>query len=214
MVFVNSEGSPLLSGGIAKTRSVKRTAAALLLCACVVVASVVSFKPAVDAIKDQQHMTELISASRLAADDASIDAIADKVPISSLRRPPHHADARLPQIDQSHSSSTTQLGSLDGGSTRNVNINIIRGGGGGGWGSGTPAGPPPKSPAQIMRDNIAANMQQVNALQNQVAQQMARSNDELRAQRNRAASLVKAQVRLLVRVRASVFLVSRCNRTC
>jgi len=130
----------------------------------------------------------------------------------------------LPQIDQSHdhselsgvpySSSTTQLGGLDGGSTRNVNINIIRGGGGGGGGYGAPAAPPPKSPAQIMRDKIAANMQQVNALQNQVAQQMARSNDELRAQRNRAASLVKAQVLLLVRVWASVFLVSRCNRTC
>jgi hypothetical protein len=134
------------------------------------------------------------------------------------------ADAvHLPQIDQSHdhselsgvpySASTTQLGGLDGGSTRNVNINIIRGGGGGG-GYGASAAPPPKSPAQIMRDNIAANMQQVNALQNQVAQQMARSNDELRAQRNRAASLVKAQVRLLVRARASVFIVSRCNRTC
>ena len=79
MVFVKSEGSPLLSGGIAKTRSVKRTAAALLLCACVVVASVVSFKPAVDAIKAQQQMSELMSASRLAADDAEIDAIADKV---------------------------------------------------------------------------------------------------------------------------------------
>ena len=113
-----------------------------------------------------------------------------------------------------YSASTTQLGGLDGGSTRNVNINIIRGGGGGGGGYGAPAAPPSKSPAQIMRDNIAANMQQVNALQNQVAQQMARSNDELRAQRNRAASLVKAQVRLRVLARASVFLASCVNRTC
>lgn len=80
MVFVKSEGSPLLPGGsFAKTRGVKWTAAAVLLCACVIVASVASFKPAVDAIKAQQQMTELMGASRLAADDAEIDAIADKV---------------------------------------------------------------------------------------------------------------------------------------
>ena len=80
MVFIKSEGSPLLPGStFAKKRSVKWTAAAVLLCACVIVASVVSFKPAFDAIKGQQQMTELMSASRLAADDAEIDAIADKV---------------------------------------------------------------------------------------------------------------------------------------
>ncbi len=82
MVFVKSEGSPLLPGPggyVSKTRGLKWTAAAVLLCACVIVASVVSFKPAVDAIKAHQQMSELMSASRLAADDAEIDAIADKV---------------------------------------------------------------------------------------------------------------------------------------
>ena len=220
MVFVKSEGSPLLPGGaIAKTRSVKWTAAALLLCACVIVASVVSFKPAVDAIKDQQQMTELISASRLAADDAAIDSIADKVPQQLARAPAHPlTPCTCPQMDQSsghselsgvpYSASTTSLGSLDGGSTRNVNINIIRGGGGGFGGDGS--APPPKSPAQIMRDNIAANMQQVNVLQSQVAQQMARTNDQLRAQSERAAKLVKAQVRLRVLVAPDARLVTRC----
>ncbi len=89
MVFVKSEGSPLLPGGsFAKTRSVKWTAAAVLLCACVIVASVASFKPAVDAIKAQQQMTELMGASRLAADDAEIDAIADKVCFTLSARVP------------------------------------------------------------------------------------------------------------------------------
>ena len=87
MVFVKSEGSPLLPGGsVAKTRGVKWTAAAVLLCACVIVVSVASFKPAVDAIKSQQQMTELMGASRLAADDAEIDAIADKVFFTRIAR--------------------------------------------------------------------------------------------------------------------------------
>jgi hypothetical protein len=201
MVFVKSEGSPLLPGGsVAKKRSVKWTAAAVLLCACVIVASVVSFKPAVDAIKAQQHMTELMSASRLAADDAEIDAIADKVVMCSRRRARFsllaHA-VRYFQVDQSsdrselsgipYTASSTKLGSLDGGSTRNVNINIIRGGGGGDGGFSSP---PPPSPAQIM----SKNLQKVNAIEAQVAQQMARANDEIRAQKKRAADLVKAQV--------------------
>jgi hypothetical protein len=38
------------------------------------------------------------------------------------------------------------------------------------------------------------NLQKVNAIQAQVAQQMAHANDELRAQKQRAADLVKAQV--------------------
>ena len=98
MVFVKSEGLPLLPGGsVAKKRSVKWTAAAVLLCACVIVASVVSFKPAVDAIKAQQQMTELMSASRLAADDAEIDAIADKV-LMCARAP---ARAFLPACSRS-----------------------------------------------------------------------------------------------------------------
>ena len=85
MVFFKSEGSPLLPGGsFAKTRSIRWTAAAFALCACVVVASVFSFKPAVEAIKAQQPMSELLSASRLAADDAEIDAIADKVIYDSI----------------------------------------------------------------------------------------------------------------------------------
>jgi hypothetical protein len=80
MVFVKSEGSPLLPGGsVAKARSKKWTAAAFVLCACVVVASVLSFKPAVEAIKAQQPMTELLSASRLSEEDAAIDSIAEKV---------------------------------------------------------------------------------------------------------------------------------------
>ncbi len=87
-------------------------------------------------------------------------------------------------------SRSTKLGSLDGGSTRNVNINIIRGGGS--FDSGSPAAPPPPSPAQIMRDNV----QKVNAMQEHVAEQMAHANDELRAQKQRADDLVKAQVRL------------------
>jgi hypothetical protein len=78
---------------------------------------------------------------------------------------------------------------LDGGSTRNVNINIIRGGGGG-FGGSSPRAPP--SPARIASDAT----DQVNAIQAQVAQQMSRANDELRAQRQRADDLVKAQVRL------------------
>ena len=109
--------------------------------------------------------------------------------------------ARCFQVDQSsdhselsgipYTASTTKLGSLDGGSTRNVNINIIRGGGGGGDGGfSSPPPPRPPAPAQIMRNN----MQKVNAIQAQVAQQMARANDELRAQKQRAADLVKAQV--------------------
>jgi hypothetical protein len=48
------------------------------------VASVFSFKPAFEAIKAQQPMSELLSASRLAADDAEIDAIADKVICDSI----------------------------------------------------------------------------------------------------------------------------------
>ena len=179
MVFIKSEGTPLLPGSaVAKKRSVKWTAAAVLLCACVIVASVVSFKPAFDAIKGQQQMTELMSASRLAADDAEIDAIADQ---SSDR-------SELSGIP--FSASTTKLGSLDSGSARNVNINIIRGGGGGGGGN-TARAPRPRSPAQMARD--AAD--KVDAMQAQVAQQMAHANDELRAQRQRADDLVKAQVR-------------------
>lgn len=85
MVFFKSEGSPLLPGGsFAKTRSIRWTAAAFALCACVVVASVFSFKPAFEAIKAQQPMSELLSASQLAADDAEIDAIADKVIYDSI----------------------------------------------------------------------------------------------------------------------------------
>ena len=146
MVFVKSEGSPLLPGPggyVSKTRGLKWTAAAVLLCACVIVASVVSFKPAVDAIKAQQQMSELMS-----------------------------------------------LGSLDGGSTRNVNINIIRGGGAGDGGQ-APA-PSPPSPAQTAR-NAA---QQVDDLQAHVAEQMAHADHELQAQKQRAADLVKANVRL------------------
>jgi hypothetical protein len=80
MVFVKSEGSPLLPGGsVAKARSAKWTAAAFVLCACVVVASVLSFKPAIEAIRAQQPMTELLGASQLAAEDAKIDAIAEQV---------------------------------------------------------------------------------------------------------------------------------------
>jgi hypothetical protein len=181
MVFIKSEGTPLLPGSaVAKKRSVKWTAAAVLLCACVIVASVVSFKPAFDAIKGQQQMTELMSASRLAADDAEVDAIADQ---SSDR-------SELSGIP--FSASTTKLGSLDSGSARNVNINIIRGGGGDD--GGDHSAPPPPSPAQIVRDNI----QKVNAMQAQVAQQMAHANDELRAQRQRADDLVKAQVPLVL----------------
>ena len=88
-----------------------------------------------------------------------------------------------------YTSRSTKLGSLDGGSARNVNINIIRGGG---FDSGSPAAPPPPSPAQIMRDNV----QKVDAIQAHVAEQMAHANDELRAQKQRADDLVKAQVRL------------------
>ena len=88
-----------------------------------------------------------------------------------------------------YTSRSTKLGSLDGGSARNVNINIIRGGG---FDSGSPAAAPAPSPAQIMRDNV----QKVNAIQARVANQMARANDELRAQRQRADDLVKAQVQL------------------
>ena len=178
MVFIKSEGSPLLPGGsFAKTRSIKWTAAAFALCACVVVASVYSFKPAVEAIKAQQPMSELLSASRLAADDAEIDAATD----GSLYQ------SELSGIP--YTARSTKLGSLDGGSTRNVNINIIRGGGS--FDSGSPAAPPPPSPAQIMRDNV----QKVNAIQEHVAEQMAHANDELRAQKQRADDLVKAQVR-------------------
>jgi rare lipoprotein A (peptidoglycan hydrolase) len=93
------------------------------------------------------------------------------------------------QIDQSGASST-KLGSLDSGSARNVNINIIRGGGGGGSGNRARA-PRPPSPAQMARD--AAD--KVSAMQSQVAQQMAHANDELHAQKQRADDLVKAQVR-------------------
>jgi hypothetical protein len=89
-----------------------------------------------------------------------------------------------------YTSRSTKLGSLDGGSARNVNINIIRGGG---FDSGSPAAPPPPSPAQIMRDNV----QKVDAIQAHVAEQMAHANDELRAQKQRADDLVKAQVRRL-----------------
>ncbi len=104
------------------------------------------------------------------------------------------------QIDQSsehselsgipYTASTTKLGSLDGGSTRNVNINIIRGGGGdfGGGGGGSP--PPPPSPVQIMSNN----MQKVKAMEAQVAEQMARTDSELHDQKQRAADLIKAQV--------------------
>jgi hypothetical protein len=194
MVFVKSEGSPLLPGAsVAKARSKKWTAAAIVLCACVVVASVLSFKPAVEAIKAQQPMTELLSASQLSADDAEIDAIADQ---SS----DHSELSGIP-----YSASTTKLGSLDGGSTRNVNINIIRGGGG--FDSGSPVAPPPPSPAQIMN----ANVQRVNAIQAQVAQQMSRANDELRAQRQRADDLVKAQVRFVTLVRCHA---QRFTRPC
>ena len=198
MVFIKSEGTPLLPGSaVAKKRSVKWTAAAVLLCACVIVASVVSFKPAFDAIKGQQQMTELMSASRLAADDAEIDAMADQVHpvfyvslLLKLAFDIRLADSKFfMQIDQS-GASTTKLGSLDSGSTRNVNINIIRGGGGGGGGT-TARAPRPRSPAQMARD--AAD--KVNDMQAQVAQQMAHANDELRAQRQRADDLVKAQVR-------------------
>ncbi len=197
MVFIKSEGTPLLPGSaFAKKRSVKWTAAAVLLCACVIVASVVSFKPAFDAIKAQQQMTELMSASRLAADDAEIDAIADKVRptlyvslLKKLALDLKLADSKyFSQIDRSGASST-KLGSLDSGSTRNVNINIIRGGGGGGGNAAR--APRPPSPAQIAR--VAAD--QVSAMQAQVAQQMAHANDELHAQRQRADDLVKAQVR-------------------
>ena len=179
MVFIKSEGTPLLPGSaLAKKRNVKWTAAAVLLCACVIVASVVSFKPAFDAIKAQQQMTELMSASRLAADDAEIDAIADQ---SSDR-------SELSGIP--FSASTTKLGSLDSGSARNVNINIIRGGGGGGGGGNRARAPRPPSPAQMAHD--AAD--KVHAMEAQVAQQMAHANDELHAQKQRADDLVKAQV--------------------
>jgi hypothetical protein len=92
------------------------------------------------------------------------------------------------QIDQS-GASTTKLGSLDSGSTRNVNINIIRGGGGGG--GNRARAPRPPSPAQMAHD--AAD--KVHAMEAQVAQQMAHANDELHAQKQRADDLVKAQVR-------------------
>ena len=178
MVFIKSEGSPLLPGGsFAKTRSIKWTAAAFALCACVVLASVYSFKPAVEAIKAQQPMSELLSASRLAADDAEIDAATD----GSLYQ------SELSGIP--YTATSTKLGSLDGGSTRNVNINIIRGGGDS-FGGSSPRAPP--SPAQAARDVT----RQVNAMQAHVAEQMAHANDELRAQKQRADDLVKAQVRL------------------
>jgi hypothetical protein len=177
MVFVKSEGAPLLPGGaFAKTRSVKWTAAAVLLCACVIVASVATFKPGVDAIKGQQQMTELMSASRLAADDAEIDAIADK------------ASDRSELSGIPYTKRSTRLDSFDQGSARNVNINIIRSGDGGDLGS--PA-PPHASPAQIMQENL----QKVGALQSQVEQQMSHTQDELRAQKQRADDLVKAQAR-------------------
>jgi hypothetical protein len=44
-----------------------------------------------------------------------------------------------------------------------------------------------------MRDNL----QKVHAMQDHVAEQMARASDELQAQKKRAADLVKAQVKLL-----------------
>ncbi len=90
------------------------------------------------------------------------------------------------------SASSTKLGSLDSGSTRNVNINIIRGGGGDD--GGDHSAPAPPSPAQIMKSNI----QKVSAMKAQVAQQMAHANDELNAQRQRADDLVKAQVPLVL----------------
>ena len=88
-----------------------------------------------------------------------------------------------------YTAGSTKLGSLDGESNRNVNINIIRGGGGG-FGGSSPRAPP--SPAEVARDAT----QKVNAIQARVADQMARANDELRAQRQRADDLVKAQVQL------------------
>jgi hypothetical protein len=48
----------------------------------------------------------------------------------------------------------------------------------------------------MARDSI----EQVNAMQNQVAQQMARANDELHFQTQRAADLMKAQVLLTCRL--------------
>jgi hypothetical protein len=177
MVFFKSEGSPLLPGGsFAKTRSIRWTAAAFALCACVVVASVFSFKPAFEAIKAQQPISELLSASRLAADDAEINAISGQ----------SYYQSELSGIP--YTAGSTKLGSLDGESNRNVNINIIRGGGGG-FGGSSPRAPP--SPAEVARDAT----QKVDAIQAHVAEQMAHANDELRAQKQRADDLVKAQVR-------------------
>jgi hypothetical protein len=58
---IKSEALPLLrDGAVAQKRSMKWMAAAVLLCACVIVASVVSFMP-------QHQVIELKSASKLAA---------------------------------------------------------------------------------------------------------------------------------------------------